>query len=719
MDKLPEQKIYEFGEFRFDAGHLMLYRGIQEVSLAPKAAETLLALIERRGQIVSKDELMKTIWADAIVEESNLFLYLSVLRKLLGKRPDGREYVETLRRRGYRFSGEVRVVPIDGQSVSNNGAFNTQLPETIPEQTRTGRSASYFRLSLILVFLMAIAGIGFGLYSYANSKRSMFAFDRAKAHRMTSSGRVKNAAISPDGKFLVYVKDENHGKRSLWIRQIENQSDDVQIASPAEIVYNGLTFSKDSNSLYFNGSDGSLFRMPSFGGVYKKIADGKALSVSSPVELSPDETSITFLRQLDSGETAIFVSRLDGTSERQIAVFEASTQLGGLIEWSPDGKAIACWSITDGRQNLTVVVVADGIFKHLLGDGWPTVGTFSWMPDSKSIFVSGEKSESAQLSNYQIWQVLYPTGDAHQVTNDTTNYDKICITTDGKNLAAVRSERVAHVWASNDYAVNAMKQQTAGFEKVDGIWNLGWVRDGRVVYDSTQGGKTSVWIADAAGEGSRILQSNAYFPLSVSPDGRYLVHQKAERANIGLWVTDILEGVERQLTKSADVWPSFSADGKWIVYTSYREKIGVYKVPVEGGEPVLIVEVHGLSPTVSPDGSKIAFFLPILGENGKIAVANFDSGKIIRTFAVRLDFAPLSSKVTLQWAADGSAVNYLALNDGVSNLWRWNIDGDTAEQLTNFETGRIFNFAYSKNGDWLALSRGSFDSDTFVFSNVE
>src|SRR5262249_46460796 len=76
----------------------------------PKAVETLVALIERRGKIVSKDELLEAVWPNTVVEESNLFLYLSVLRKTLGTQQDGRPYVETLRRRGYRFNGEVRLV---------------------------------------------------------------------------------------------------------------------------------------------------------------------------------------------------------------------------------------------------------------------------------------------------------------------------------------------------------------------------------------------------------------------------------------------------------------------------------------------------------------------------------------------------------------------------------------------------------------------------------
>src|SRR5438105_3483373 len=107
MDKSSNHVVYEFEEFRLDAIHLMLYRGANEISLAPKAVETLIALVERRGEILTKDELMSIIWTDSVVEESNLAQYLHVLRKTLGNRQNGRPFIETYRRRGYRFNGVV------------------------------------------------------------------------------------------------------------------------------------------------------------------------------------------------------------------------------------------------------------------------------------------------------------------------------------------------------------------------------------------------------------------------------------------------------------------------------------------------------------------------------------------------------------------------------------------------------------------------------------
>ena len=106
-DKSNSESSYEFEDFRLDGSILMLYRDDEAVALAPKVVETLLALVERRGEIVSKEEMMKRLWADAFVEDANLTQNIYLLRKTLGKGHDGRDLIETFRRRGYRFNGKI------------------------------------------------------------------------------------------------------------------------------------------------------------------------------------------------------------------------------------------------------------------------------------------------------------------------------------------------------------------------------------------------------------------------------------------------------------------------------------------------------------------------------------------------------------------------------------------------------------------------------------
>jgi TolB-like protein/DNA-binding winged helix-turn-helix (wHTH) protein/Tfp pilus assembly protein PilF len=101
------QPTYEFGPFALDAGKRLLLRDGASVPLAPKALETLLALIEYRDRVVTKDELLQRIWGDTVVEEGGLTRNISILRKALGEKPDDHHYVVTVPGRGYRFVADV------------------------------------------------------------------------------------------------------------------------------------------------------------------------------------------------------------------------------------------------------------------------------------------------------------------------------------------------------------------------------------------------------------------------------------------------------------------------------------------------------------------------------------------------------------------------------------------------------------------------------------
>jgi DNA-binding winged helix-turn-helix (wHTH) protein/TolB-like protein/cytochrome c-type biogenesis protein CcmH/NrfG len=106
--------VYGFGPYRLDAAGRVLYRDGVPVPLTPKAIAALVVLVERRGQVVSKDELIKTVWPDTFVEENNLAQHVSALRRVLADGAPGQSFIETLPKRGYRFAGEVALLGNDG-----------------------------------------------------------------------------------------------------------------------------------------------------------------------------------------------------------------------------------------------------------------------------------------------------------------------------------------------------------------------------------------------------------------------------------------------------------------------------------------------------------------------------------------------------------------------------------------------------------------------------
>ncbi len=111
--------VFEFPPFRLHVGDRLLYRGTDVVALPPKAVDTLVALVERRGRVVAKDELMAVVWADAWVEENNLNQAISAVRKALGQTAAGPVFIETISKRGYRFAADVVVREVQSNAVES------------------------------------------------------------------------------------------------------------------------------------------------------------------------------------------------------------------------------------------------------------------------------------------------------------------------------------------------------------------------------------------------------------------------------------------------------------------------------------------------------------------------------------------------------------------------------------------------------------------------
>src|SRR5262245_58925797 len=110
MMKSPRH-CYEFGHFRLDPAERQLLRGGQVMPLTPKVFDTLLLFVENSNLLLTKDEMIAQLWPDSFVEEGNLAQNVSMLRRALGYQPDGKPYIETVPKRGYRFIAEARLCP--------------------------------------------------------------------------------------------------------------------------------------------------------------------------------------------------------------------------------------------------------------------------------------------------------------------------------------------------------------------------------------------------------------------------------------------------------------------------------------------------------------------------------------------------------------------------------------------------------------------------------
>jgi TolB-like protein/DNA-binding winged helix-turn-helix (wHTH) protein/Tfp pilus assembly protein PilF len=147
---LETQCFYSFGEFRVDAGKRVLFCGERRIPVPPKVFDTLLVLVENSGRVVEKDELMRLVWPDTVVEENNLNQTISALRKALGEDPTQHRYIVTAPGRGYRFVGTVNGSPVSAGAVSEPRADQAARPAST-SRSRERRSLAVPTLALALV----------------------------------------------------------------------------------------------------------------------------------------------------------------------------------------------------------------------------------------------------------------------------------------------------------------------------------------------------------------------------------------------------------------------------------------------------------------------------------------------------------------------------------------------------------------------------------------
>ena len=156
---MPKQtgEFYEFGPFRVVPQERLLLREGNPVPLPPKAFDVLTALVRNHGHLLEKEELLKTVWPDVIVEEANLAQNVSLLRRALGESPEGKQYIETVPRSGYRFAAEVSEVPASNQELVLEERSRSRVVVETAEKSRAYGWFAHRRAWLAAASLLPVA----------------------------------------------------------------------------------------------------------------------------------------------------------------------------------------------------------------------------------------------------------------------------------------------------------------------------------------------------------------------------------------------------------------------------------------------------------------------------------------------------------------------------------------------------------------------------------
>lgn len=760
MRAVNGRKVYKFEDFTLDAQHLLLFRKDEQLSMTPKVIETLLALVEHRGDVLSKDELMNIVWPDSIVEESNLSQNLYLLRRVLGKTVSGVPVIETLRRRGYRFNAEVTVSngakPAETEAApaeeKESTSGNVNAPVTVAARTfsverqgnvlaiadwkkdegirqpipasetaisdpdrqpRAKKWVMYLAVAVIAALLLSFSAAGLRFFSSANRGWR----GELTITKLTDGEYIDAATVSRDGNYFTYVTNDGE-KNHLWLQQT-GQANRVEVAEPFEGLVYGTTFSPDSRFIYLvindkNSAINTLYRVPALGGIKTKIAD----DVAAQVSFSPDGSEMTFMRaSRDNNLGSIVIAASDGTSERVLLSRKGEDGIGmyGGGEWSPDGRTIAWGEINTKAMNRggCTIVVSDAVTgetKPLSNEKWDNCFRMAWTRDSQGLAFIGTKiDDGLSTRRDQVYYLDINKHESRRLTTDGSRYQYASLgITDNNDLLAVPFNRLSQIWAMDVGGDSRTAVQITNGQ-ADGRSGISPISDGRVVYLTRNGDSLNLWMINSDGSGRKQLtaETSPIEELRSPPDGSFFVFSAKHDGQSHLFSVDANGQNRKQLTfgESDEVDSTISPDGKWIIYNSKVVngdfgKTALWKMSFDGAEPIRLSDIACDTPHFSPDGKLVSCVSP--GWK-KIMILSSESGELIKTFDAMKN-AVLN--VGAAWTSDGKSLVYIVTNKNTSNLYAQPVDGTDVRPLTDFTGGEIYNFSFSRDGSRLFLARG-------------
>lgn len=716
---------YRFGIFLLDTRQSLLLRDGDPVKLPAKTFEMLRFFIQNANQVVDKETLMLELWKDSYVEEANLAVHISNLRKILNGNinSNGQSSIETFPKVGYRFNADVGLENND--NLPPPDGIDNLVNEIAPEKDVSEISAPPVprsRLRMIVVFsavgAVLIAVILFVGSSYFSDKR-ITAFRDLNVVRFTNLGTARHPAAAPDGKTVVYAREENGGF-SLWLKVIGSTSE-TQILTPTKGTLFDVSFLPDGKSLTYGAQLGdqppATYVMPLLGGSSNKLA-----LKASKVTFSPDGSRLVFQRSDFDGKTFVMAANADGSDPRVVTTRQAPNYYWTAIppSWSPDGKRVACvaQNANESTPRIVEIDVSAETEKSITNHSWTALRGVSWVPDGRGMLVVGSDENT---SIRQVWYVSYPDGVATRITNDTTSYEGVSTSSDGRIIATTEVNNPATIWVApasmslpgSTPEVDIPRAVQIGSSRVDGgdgYAAISWAPEGKIVFSSEESGNGDIWTMNADGSERRQLTTDRHSDSgpTVSADGKKIAFMSTRSGMDSLWIMDIDGGDQRRVTnKMIEISPTFSPDGRFLYFTGWETgKATTWMIAVEGGDTTQVVDEVSFNPTVSSDGRLLLYS----GTEG-IVVKEIESGKKIRTYKL--------PAYSCQWVPNKRGFSYLDWVNGIPNLWFQSLESETPVQLTNYTTDGILAYGWSRDGTKIAFSRGTSTSDIVVMSRSD
>ncbi len=601
-------------------------------------------------------------------------------------------------------------------------------PATQPLQTSSSAvigTAKQHRFGIaagVLAMLTLLGAAGFGVYSLWH-RPAQAPFQKFTITQVTNTGKAARAAISPDGRYVLSVMSDN-GFESLVLRNLPTGSE-TQVIPPSASHYESLAFSPDGNYIYFRKQPSvdlyNLYRSPVLGGAPQMVVR----NIDSGITFSPDGQRIAYIRvnHPEVGKYSILTASSEGTDERVLQVRSEDTPVS--LAWSPTADEIAYSLLNIGEGGIGVIDILDvrtGKSHRLVTFKDKGASEIYWSPNGRTLFAnymqSGTNTEWSQIG------FLQDTGrDIEPITRDTSIYETLTLSADGRTLATVQERSYAVISVLSKVGVGFGEPRTLLSQAKEFNWAsaLRWNADGNLLVSDAR----HLFRLDADGKSqTQLLGDSSAFIIQPSACGtNYSVQMWAHHG--GTKTVNIWRGAadgSSPLKLTDDAWdesPVCSPDQRWVYYIDANGN-GISRVPLDGSSRPEVIfgipEGYQLFPDrpdwldVSPDGKRLAIALAE-GKGRVVKIAVFDIGS---SSPPRMVDASNFAGQGLQFSPDLKSIAYVIWENGVDKVWVQPLDGSPGHAIADFKSEQIWSFSLSPDGKSLAVLHGHYDSDVVL-----
>jgi Tol biopolymer transport system component/DNA-binding winged helix-turn-helix (wHTH) protein len=637
-------RMVRFGLFEYTITTGELSRRGHKVKLVGQPVQLLNLLIERPGEVVTREEMRSRLWPEGtfVDFEHSLNAAIKRLRRALGDSAAKPRYIETMARQGYRFIAPVEIPEIETTTAVVEPPERQTLPQPAFPEARPSR------ILVALAFLLAaVAGVAIILTFRFLTRRTYPALRSGSnlTLLLAGEGNLSEPAISSDGRMLAYVKGAGRSQK-IYLQRVAGGNpirlshEDSREAEPAFAP-------NDERVAFTRYPPGSIKPQiclaPLLGGELACVVAG-----GRDPAWSPDGSRLAFVLEQPDGIQALAISRSDGTGLRVILRADGAYPFLHHPSWSANGRSIAVERSIGGVESEVWLVPVDGGKAFRLSPPAPTVFRHHpvFTPDGRGMVYSSNRAGATDLWYYSLekqprlfqltrgpspeeWpsvsrtgRVVFLTVDARDVlflthlatgaTSRLLSHSPFlwapCISPDGTDIAFSQGEYNG-MWSIWTMPVGGGDPRRLTSGQVPQIYGR-FSRDGRwLIYFTRVAGRDRIWRVPRHGGAAQPLtpanEDAAYGDLS--PDGHTLAFARTQNGTTRIDVKPIQGGPERELVHFSSTVPRWSPDGKWIAFSPDRGlKSGVF-ITHSDGSSTRRVTASGGWPEWLPDGKGLAF----------------------------------------------------------------------------------------------------------------